>query len=277
MSPEVTTPRPSATVILARQRASGPEIEFLLIRRTDRASFMSSAWVFPGGAVDPGETDLRVTAARELFEEAGVLLANRSVAAHTRVAWRAALAASERQTQGGARSDVYRAIADAWDLDALHYYAQWITPSQSKKRFSATFFVAILDDDQEAVIDNCEAVDAVWVTPHEALEGNRALYMFPPQVRTFYELQEAGLDGLDALILLADERARHPHAVLPRGASIDNVATMLLPWDPDYATLGRGEALPIPSDHPLAVGPSRFVLEDKSWNHISAPSLQPED
>jgi 8-oxo-dGTP pyrophosphatase MutT (NUDIX family) len=44
---------------------------------------MSGAFVFPGGAADPGETDPRVTAARELFEEAGVLLAKGAPAAAT--------------------------------------------------------------------------------------------------------------------------------------------------------------------------------------------------
>ena len=35
---------------------------------------MASAFVFPGGATEPGE-DALTAAARELFEEAGVLLA----------------------------------------------------------------------------------------------------------------------------------------------------------------------------------------------------------
>ncbi len=65
-------------------RASAPAIgeepegfEVFLVRRRKGASFMASAFVFPGGGADPDE-DARTAAARELFEEAGVLLARDS-------------------------------------------------------------------------------------------------------------------------------------------------------------------------------------------------------
>ena len=64
------TPRDAATVILLRPAATGFEV--FLLRRRKNASFMGGAFVFPGGAADPEDGgDLRVTAARELFEEAG--------------------------------------------------------------------------------------------------------------------------------------------------------------------------------------------------------------
>ena len=64
--------REAASVILLR-RAS-PGFEVFLLRRRKGASFMASAFVFPGGATESGE-DARTAAARELFEETGVLLA----------------------------------------------------------------------------------------------------------------------------------------------------------------------------------------------------------
>src|SRR4051794_18517700 len=64
-------PRLAATVILFRDRPKGAEV--LLLRRNRGASFMSDAFVFPGGKIDEGETP-EEAAARELFEEAGVLL-----------------------------------------------------------------------------------------------------------------------------------------------------------------------------------------------------------
>src|SRR5579872_3815463 len=74
-----SVPRDAATVILLRARASDGAAEVFLLRRHRQASFMAQAFVFPGGARD-GAEDLRVTAARELFEEAGVLLADRELA-----------------------------------------------------------------------------------------------------------------------------------------------------------------------------------------------------
>src|SRR5215467_10074102 len=64
--------REAASVILLRR--AKPGFEVFLLRRHKRASFMASAFVFPGGAAEPGE-DARTAAARELFEEAGILLA----------------------------------------------------------------------------------------------------------------------------------------------------------------------------------------------------------
>jgi hypothetical protein len=46
---------------------------------------------------------------------------------------------------------------------------------------------------------------------------------------------------------------------------------LLLPWDPEYATAGQGESLPL-SYHPKwAHGPSRFVREDRTWKLVAAP------
>jgi 8-oxo-dGTP pyrophosphatase MutT (NUDIX family) len=55
MTPTLLTPRPAATLILARDGADGPEI--FLMQRTLKANFVAGAYVFPGGAVDPGDAD----------------------------------------------------------------------------------------------------------------------------------------------------------------------------------------------------------------------------
>jgi 8-oxo-dGTP pyrophosphatase MutT (NUDIX family) len=64
-----TAPRDACTVILLRGGAD--TLEVLLVQRNPQARFMGGAWVFPGGAVDPGETDVQA-AVRELHEEASV-------------------------------------------------------------------------------------------------------------------------------------------------------------------------------------------------------------
>src|SRR5436853_3268082 len=68
--PGAETPaRPAASAIVLRDSAAGPEV--LLVQRTPKARFMGGAWVFPGGAVDDGETPEQ-TARRELEEEAAL-------------------------------------------------------------------------------------------------------------------------------------------------------------------------------------------------------------
>ena len=63
------TPVPAASVIVLRD---GP-LEVLLLRRSEKSSFVPNAWVFPGGTAEDGE-DMRAAAIRETFEEAGITL-----------------------------------------------------------------------------------------------------------------------------------------------------------------------------------------------------------
>jgi 8-oxo-dGTP pyrophosphatase MutT (NUDIX family) len=62
------TPVPAASVILLRD-----PFEVLMILRHEQSSFVPSVWVFPGGAIDEGESPQQA-AAREVFEETGIRL-----------------------------------------------------------------------------------------------------------------------------------------------------------------------------------------------------------
>src|SRR5688572_15819215 len=85
-------PRPAATVVILRDGRDGLEV-FMVVRHHE-IDFASGALVFPGGKVDDGDADpawealaphaapsldrsFVVAAARETFEEAGLLLARR--------------------------------------------------------------------------------------------------------------------------------------------------------------------------------------------------------
>ena len=68
---EVTEARAAATVIPLRDGETG--LELLLVQRNPASRFMGGAWVFPGGAVHDGETEVE-TAVREAEEEAGLKL-----------------------------------------------------------------------------------------------------------------------------------------------------------------------------------------------------------
>jgi 8-oxo-dGTP pyrophosphatase MutT (NUDIX family) len=262
------TPRDAASVILCRDGARG--VEVFLLRRHRKASFMSSAFVFPGGAADEGEEDPRETAARELFEEAGILLADRAVDASV-------LAGMRGRVHDGARlQDLLAGEGVGLDLEGLAYFAHWVTPSAERKRFSARFFVARLPGGQTPSFDNRETVDEIWVTPEEALAKAGELRLPPPQVRTLWEMAPVAERGVEAVFELCRERATCPHPILPRLCPQESGFTLLLPWDPEYLGAGTGEAIEMPADHPLAVGPSRFVLENMTWRNVDAPSTARE-
>lgn len=260
--------REASSVILLRPRIGAGEAEVFMLRRHRKSSFMSSAFVFPGGAADPDDGDPRITAARELFEEAGVLLTTGAVPADRLASWRAAV------NHDGANLGALLAAAGlSFDLDALHYFSHWITPSVERKRFSARFFVAVLPPSQTPSFDNKETVDEIWVTPAEALAQAKELKLPPPQVRTFHDLQRACASGVAAVIAECARRAAHPHPIMPRLCSTSGGGfCLLLPWDPEYETAGSGDLRPMPADHPLAVGASRFILEDMTWKNVRAPA-----
>ncbi len=264
--------RDAAAVILLRPGDLG-ELEVFLLRRHRHASFMSSAFVFPGGAVDPGEDDLRITAARELFEEAGVLLATPGDLAPE------VLAGLRRQLhEGQAWSNLLEQHKRRLALDQLHYFAHWITPSVERKRFSARFYVAELPAGQTPSFDNRETVEELWIRPAEALAAATELRLPPPQVRILRELAPAAKRGWPEVLALCAERAAAPHAILPRMRPLDDGGfALLLPWDPEYDSHGTGDSHPMPCDHPLATGPSRFIFKDQTWHNVSAPPLATAD
>src|SRR5256884_2511586 len=103
-------PRPAATLILLRPGGDG--VEVLMIQRAKSAAFLGGAYVFPGGALDAADSDLKrrilgslppeppaeyyIAAVRECFEEAGVALLCGSNGAQLSPA-RAALLMNRRQ------------------------------------------------------------------------------------------------------------------------------------------------------------------------------------
>ena len=85
-APRPAKPRLAASIILARPGAQG--LEVFWVRREKTLAFAPGYYAFPGGGVDPQDArtpvegaespeaaTLRAAAARELFEETGILVA----------------------------------------------------------------------------------------------------------------------------------------------------------------------------------------------------------
>jgi len=193
---EPTRPRQAATVIVLR--GGSETLEVLLVRRNPRQRFMGGAWVFPGGAVDAGETgdgDLahRLAGVREVEEEAGIAL-------------------------GGP--------------DALLPFSRWITPAQVKIRFDTRFFLARVPDDAEARIDGSECVDFGWWAPRAALDAGAAgeLMLVFPTVKTLEAL--SAFTSAEELLEWANGREVVP--IEPQVVVEGEVARVVLPGEPGY-------------------------------------------
>jgi 8-oxo-dGTP pyrophosphatase MutT (NUDIX family) len=257
---------PAASVILVR---SG--LEVLLMRRQTRGSW-ADAYVFPGGKVEAGDATTAAAAVRELFEESGVLLAEGvdRVPPGELAAWR------EQIIGGAPLSHLLVGAGLAQSSDLLVPWARWQTPPVEPRRFDATFYLTALPEGQTASAHAHEHVEHVWLTPRAALEAARGgqLRLPPPQLRTLWELDQAGNTVADALAA-AHTRAPHVVPLMPRAlvgeAGSAPSLSLLFPWDPAYAAgpLADVEGTPWPPGHPLAVGPSRVNRVGDHWQLVA--------
>jgi 8-oxo-dGTP pyrophosphatase MutT (NUDIX family) len=219
------TPRPAATVVVVREAADGP-FEVLLLRRSAAMTFVAGAHVFPGGTLDEadavaaapdwcdlpdgtprfplldlaGELACRVAAARELVEEAGVLLARRN----GRLATATEAGVVRRRLEEGVSFE-QTAREGGWRLalDALVPFAQIVTPRSEPRRFDTCFFLAELPAGARARAGVAESDELVWATPARALADGLtgALALLPPTWATLMQLER--LDSVAALLAWA--------------------------------------------------------------------------
>ncbi|MEO8035168.1 MAG: NUDIX hydrolase [Acidobacteriota bacterium] len=190
---------PAASVIVLRPGSIGTPFEVLMIRRTEQASFVPNAWVFPGGMVETLDYEIGggalsgampVAGVRELFEETGVWLgAPLADAEHKR-----------RQLLAGVVSFRHVLHEAEVDFERLVWTSHWITPFGVPKRFDTWFFLALAGPDTTATAEQNEAVDAVWIAPEQALERYRRgeWKMVFPTVRNLEAI--CGFESAEALL-----------------------------------------------------------------------------
>lgn len=262
-------PRDAATVMLVRDGASG--LEVCMQRRNLNSDFVGGAYVFPGGAVDPGDispeveevcigrTDAQasvqlgieagglafwVAAVRECFEEAGVLLA---VDANGEVVSLADEATADRfadwrhKINHGEATLVEICEAEGLQVMAgdIYYFAHWITPEGPTRRYDTRFFVAAAPPDQRPVHDDRETIATIWINPTEALEMHKRheLEMIFPTIRNLEAISRFGTaqELLDAAAVISEVET-----ILPRIVEDAHGMRIILPGDPGYDDLLGG-------------------------------------
>lgn len=199
----MATPKDAAAVILL-DRPSDPLVYW--VRRHPSMAFQGSFQAFPGGqreeadgdvAVRNGSGDaadaMRVAAVRELFEEAGVLVARgaeRLGAAELRELRRRLV--EGREPFG----DLLAEHGIEIDAALLAPAGRWVTPPFSPRRFDTWFFTASLPDGQEVELWEGELDHGEWLRPAEAVaawESGRLL-VAPPILHAIRTLAEGAGD-----------------------------------------------------------------------------------
>jgi 8-oxo-dGTP pyrophosphatase MutT (NUDIX family) len=238
-----------------------------MLRRNESSSFMPGVFVFPGGAVDTddGDTDIAfgmddgvassrlsveqgglayyVAALRELFEEAGLLIACTGEGDEVLFVdpsdlerlgeERRALNAGELRFVEMMRKRRLRV-----NLQGVAYLAHWITPEGLSRRYDTRFFVALTPSAQLATHDAGETIAARWIRPADALSAHD---------RGDMEIMLPTRQSLEAIVHFNEARE-----VIAYARSLGPVATINPLWPErarDSADLLRGDEGFRPDNH----------------------------
>lgn len=272
-----------------RDSPAGPEV--FLVRRHEGTPFMGGAHVFPGGRVDAADHDGNVTwcdgidhaarqleslaaqdaiayhvaAARELFEEAGVLLARDSDGRYVSLA-----GADDHERFKRYRQDVHGGTASMrfiverehlrLALDSLVRFAHWVTPPIDTRQFDTRFFLSRVPPEQTPAHDETETTHSVWLTPAAAMKQSQAMEIVlpPPTWTTLRELEPFAT--VDEAIVWARARRivrRQPMLVEEEGRRM-----LLMPGDPLHPDPGGDD---VPAE-------TRFVSIERQWRAERPPT-----
>jgi 8-oxo-dGTP pyrophosphatase MutT (NUDIX family) len=236
---ESVKPRQAATVILLRETAPNG-FEVFLTRRPNGMQFLGGMYCFPGGAVTKEDCAPRImelchgltpeqarkiagagfrprqamgfwiAAARELYEEVGILLAVNS--SGMRVSPSALSDNRDLAEMAGSFVRLLRSESLYCDLSRLIYFSHWQTPAQNTVRFDTRFFVAVLPPDQTPLETSAEVTHSLWLTPELAMQAytrGELPMIFP----TFTSLRTlADFTSVESVI---KEFGRHPRSSSP--------------------------------------------------------------
>lgn len=182
------TLRPAATLVIFRQADGENPPELLMVERAETMRFAAGATVFPGGKVDPEDTELaqtlmgdqpgagddpaqladtaaRIAAIRETLEETGLALG------FTR-GLQAAEAAEARTIlqSGAAMRDLLERLDLRLDLDALTPFARW--RRESVGGFDTRFYLTDIGTGAvDLAVDATENSRLFWTSAGDCLIG----------------------------------------------------------------------------------------------------------
>ena len=278
--------RQAATVVLLRDSVDGMQV--LLVRRHGQSSFMPDATVFPGGKVDPEDAaaawagpepavaglagaDARaflVAAARELHEEAHVLLAVDGAGCAVdpnQVNEFTLEVESARRDHRLPSAHWHRSLrARDWHIDgrALAIFAHWLTPEAEPRRFDTYFAVALLPAGQRATLDPHETTELTWISPASALVEHRdagSMLLPPPTQHTLQRLTHWSQSERAWAQLLLEGPGP---LILPWYDPSEPASVM--PWDPGHPDCGawlarHGHTVP----RMTGVAPSQLPCRDR--------------
>jgi glyoxylase-like metal-dependent hydrolase (beta-lactamase superfamily II)/8-oxo-dGTP pyrophosphatase MutT (NUDIX family) len=220
-SPRV--PKDAAAIILIRPGTDPRDPEIYWVKRSTKLAFLGGFYAFPGGQRENSDDESRVEnstdaetaamiscAARELFEETGVLLARG--AQTLTVGQRASLLddLGSKRLSWPELLNLYGLHLDAADFT---FVGRWVTPPFAPRRFDTWFFLANSPEKQQPnITEDSELESGEWIRARAAYaKWERSEIIVVPPVLHAVKVLAGGLtDDLVERFLSVPQARREP-------------------------------------------------------------------
>jgi 8-oxo-dGTP pyrophosphatase MutT (NUDIX family) len=199
------------------------EFELFMAKRHENARFMSEHHVFPGGSIDEQDStrksraklvginetiinnlkdicddpsSLWIAAIRELFEEAGILIATKkSENSLGKIETKPKkLKKYQRKLQKNqiTMTDVLTKENLYYSTSSLTYFGRFITPELSPIRFDTQFFLCKFPRNQNINLFTDELTESLWGTPKQFIKNfkKKQIKLIFPQYSTLKRLKQ---------------------------------------------------------------------------------------
>jgi ribonuclease/clavin/mitogillin len=217
----MVTPKDAAAIILLRPNTNQTKPEVFWAKRSTKLAFLGGFRAFPGGQLETSDTEVAVSncddeeraamiscAAREMFEETGVLLA-RGAEALTVGQRESLLDDLESRRMTWPQLLVHYGLR--LDADDFTFVGRWVTPPFAPRRFDTWFFLSSCPAKQEPrVTSDSELESGEWIAAHEAYERwqHSEIIVVPPVLHAMETLSHGLGDDLVARFLSVPEAHR---------------------------------------------------------------------
>ncbi len=216
-------PKDAGAVILLRPNTDPNNPEVYLVKRSTKLAFLGGFHAFPGGqretddaeasvknCDDPERVAMISCAARELFEEVGVLLARGS---ETLTSGQRASLLDDLDSKRMTWSELLRHYGLHLDASDFTFVGRWLTPPFAPRRFDTWFFLVNCPAKQEPrVTPDSELESGEWITARDAhAKWERSeVIAVPPVLHALKTLSGGLTDDLVERFLSVPEAHREP-------------------------------------------------------------------
>lgn len=197
-----TAPKDAAAVVLLRHNTDPLNPEVFLIKRSEKLAFLGGFYAFPGGQLDSEDAEVEVEecsdresaaaiscAARELFEELGILAARGS---ETLTKGQRASLLDDLESGRMTWPGLLRHYDLHLDANDFTFVGRWVTPPFSIRRFDTLFFLVKCPPKQEPRVVQGELESGEWTNTRQGYERwqHSEILAVPPTLHALKTLSQ---------------------------------------------------------------------------------------